>query len=56
MDGSQRGLRKEKGDGGCRTGGSGGRPADSSMILFIGRLAIQKGPDLLLDGVPRVLS
>ncbi len=33
-----------------------GVPADAPMILFIGRLAFQKGPDLLLDGAPDVFS
>ncbi len=33
-----------------------GIPADAPMIFFIGRLEHQKGPDLLLDGVPGVLS
>jgi glycogen synthase len=33
-----------------------GVPAGAPMIFFIGRLEHQKGPDLLLDGVPGVLS
>ena len=32
-----------------------GIPADAPMIFFIGRLMHQKGPDLLLDGMPNVL-
>ncbi len=33
-----------------------GVPPDASMILFIGRLVHQKGPDLLLDGMPHILN
>ncbi len=33
-----------------------GVPPDAPMIFFIGRLEHQKGPDLLLDGVPDVLG
>ena len=33
-----------------------GVPADAPLIFFIGRLEHQKGPDLLLDGMPGVLS
>ncbi len=33
-----------------------GVPPDAPMIFFIGRLMHQKGPDLLLDGMPEVLS
>lgn len=33
-----------------------GVPPESPMIFFIGRLMHQKGPDLLLDGVPSVLA
>ncbi|MEN6341060.1 MAG: glycosyltransferase family 4 protein [Methanospirillum sp.] len=33
-----------------------GIPPDAPMIFFIGRLMHQKGPDLLLDGVPGVLG
>ncbi len=33
-----------------------GIPSDAPMIFFIGRLEHQKGPDLLLDSVPSVLS
>jgi glycosyltransferase involved in cell wall biosynthesis len=33
-----------------------GIPPESPMIFFIGRLMHQKGPDLLLDGMPNVLS
>ncbi len=32
-----------------------GIPANAPMIFFIGRLMHQKGPDLLLDGMPDVL-
>ena len=32
-----------------------GIPPDAPMIFFIGRLMHQKGPDLLLDGMPDVL-
>lgn len=32
-----------------------GVPEAAPMILFIGRLMVQKGPDLLLEGVPDVL-
>jgi glycosyltransferase involved in cell wall biosynthesis len=33
-----------------------GVPAGAPLIFFIGRLMHQKGPDLLLDGVPTVLE
>jgi glycogen synthase len=33
-----------------------GVPADAPLLLFIGRLMHQKGPDLLLDGLPHVLG
>ncbi len=33
-----------------------GVPPDAPLIFFIGRLAVQKGPDLLLGGLPRVLG
>jgi glycosyltransferase involved in cell wall biosynthesis len=33
-----------------------GIPPDAPLIFFIGRLAIQKGPDLLLDSVPSVID
>jgi len=31
-------------------------PSDSPFILFIGRLTIQKGPDILIKAIPRVLD
>ena len=33
-----------------------GVPPDAPLIFFIGRLAVQKGPDLLLGGMPQVLG
>ena len=33
-----------------------GIPLDAPMIFFIGRLAVQKGPDLLLAGVPSIID
>jgi glycosyltransferase involved in cell wall biosynthesis len=33
-----------------------GIPADAPLILFAGRLTYQKGPDLLLDAIPKVLK